>query len=64
MSPFKAKSKLFDVNQRIDMMLNPESNGHDNDKIKIMMHIDPMLSNNQYMRMNSLKSYMRANLEG
>ena len=46
MSNFKAKSKRFDMNQRIDLMLNPDQNQQDKDSIKIMMHIDPMMSQN------------------
>jgi len=51
------------LKNRIDLMMNPDAT-QNNDKIKIMMHIDPMLSTNQYMRINTLKAYMRANLEG
>lgn len=29
-----------------------------------MVHIDPLTSVNQYMRMKSVKAYKRANLEG
>ena len=35
-----------------------------NDKIKIMAHIDPCNSNYTYMRMRTMNSYIRANLDG
>ena len=46
MSHHKSKSGIFDVKQRIDLMLNPDTNSNRNDKIRVMMHIDPMLSKN------------------
>lgn len=34
------------------------------DPIRIMMHIDPSTSQNNYMRIKSIDTYKKANLEG
>lgn len=45
------------------MLLNPDQELK-KDQIKVMLHIDSMTSQNQYMRIKSIKAYKRANLEG
>jgi ADP-glucose pyrophosphorylase len=45
------------------MLMNPDKEII-NDPIKIMMHIDPSTSQNTYMRIKSIDTYKKANLEG
>jgi hypothetical protein len=59
----KIPTHIKDCASRIDAMLNPDREIK-KDQIKVMVHIDPMDCNHQYMRIKSIKQYKRANLEG
>lgn len=44
--------------------MNPDKKEITNDPVRIMMHIDPSTSQNDYMRIKSIDTYKKANLEG
>lgn len=51
------------IEKTLEMMMNPDREINQ-DKIKIMVHIDPMHSGYQVHRIKSIKAFKRANLEG
>ena len=56
-------NSVLECANKIELLMNPDKELVI-DPIRIMMHIDPSTSQNIYMRIKSIDTYKKANLEG